>query len=271
MAYSQDVLTRIFNVQWGGVYVVIVARDYNYAVSNSDSVTVLDTRSEFLGGTGFPTMSGTLVECGSSAVDDFITLPTMPTHPLGLEGIYVFVCPHTDEVKNNWYDYVKSQFDGDFSDDNGYPLRPFFWFARTWSGSKTTMNFKIRFERITSDPGAAKIAQAYPTSGDTDWPSSNGTIYYIQGWFVDAYRLDKDGVGAIYDGYIPEWKIDPVITFSTGADPVMGLKFGRDPPSLGAAFRGTSSRMQASSMDAWRPFGDVIPSTAASKLNPSLG
>jgi hypothetical protein len=232
--YHEDFFQRIINVNWGGmVYVIISAAGYNYAVPNPNlaGVKIIDTWSDYLGGGGggeslIPPVSSTLIECGSNAGDNFVALLTLPTDLLGLADIFVYACPHTDEVKTTWHDYVLSQYDGDFQDANGYPLGPFFWFAHTWAGDEVTMGFKVR-----SDSGANKIAQAYPISGDSVWSSSD--TLYITGWEAIAYRLDKDGTGPIYSA---AWmNTDDVLTSAKSGPINLGLKFGKDPPQIGAA------------------------------------
>ena len=230
-------INHVVNVQWGGsVYVIIHATNNDYASSNPDveSVKVLETQSKTYG-EGAEPASGTLIESPMTAGEDFITLHPTSSNPIGVENIYVFVCPKVDEVKDNWFDYVKSLYEGDFSDDHGLPLRPFLWITHSISGSPNVMNFKIRYENhlITPpDPDSDikdMMVQAYPTSGNNTWPYEG---YVITGWEVIAYRLDKDGTGDIYTGQQDLWMTDNIVTFPGPTPPFKGLKFGTDPPKI---------------------------------------
>ena len=148
MGLQQHFIEQIVNVQWGGnYYVIIAASNLDYAVSNSEDVKILATRSEFVSSGPFAEpVSGTLIDSSGNAGDDFVTLFTTSSNPIGLENIYVFVCPKTEDVKINWFDYVFAYSTEGFLDSNGFPFGPFFWIAHTWSGIPNEMKFKIRVD-----------------------------------------------------------------------------------------------------------------------------
>ena len=230
MAVQLDHLTRIANVQWGtgDCYVIIAATNNDFARSNGGKVKVLETRSVFVGeGEGVEPVSGTLIESPRNAGARFITLNPTSNNPLGVEEIYVYVCPKTTQVKNSWFNYVLRSP----TDDDGLPLGPFLWIAKTISGSANVMDFKIR---VTGDgENEAKMVQAYPTSGNNSWPYGSGWTYIITGWQAVAYRLDKNGTGPTYEpsaGWFPA----NVVEFEGPGPihPVKGLKFGADPIAI---------------------------------------
>jgi hypothetical protein len=228
MAVQLDHLTRIVNVQWGsGYYVIIAATNNDFATSNGGNVKVLETRSVFIGGgEGVEPVSGTLIESPGNAGDRFVTLNPTSSNILGLEQIFVFVCPKTSQVKNAWFDYVLSPYDGTILD------RPFLWIAFTMSGSPNVMDFKIRV--TGGGENEASIVQAYPTSGNNTWPFGNdNSSYVITGWIAGPYRLDKNGTGTIYPAD-DAWFPDNVVEFVPPAPEfnLKGLKFGKDPAAI---------------------------------------
>jgi hypothetical protein len=242
---AHDFLTDIINVHWGGkdVYIIIGATNNDYAQSNLASVKVLDQRSEFLAAGDFEPVSGTLIESPDDAGENVIRLNTTSHSPVGVQNIWVFVCPKTDEVKDSWFDYVLAMFGGGAGlvDANGWPKGPYLWIAHTVTGSPTEMNFTIRNEsHLLIPPPVGEeykdvMVQAYPTSGNSTWPfAPGGVTYVITGWNVMVYRLDKEGTGQIYSGGAQAaWATDDVLSFlGSSFAPFKGLKFGIDPPKI---------------------------------------
>jgi hypothetical protein len=232
--YSQDVLTRIYNVQWGAVYVVITGAKSDYAFSDMDGVSILETKrgpgpqSEF--------MTGTLIECSTSAGERFATLDSKLVGGPGGEGggegstlIAVMVYPKTDEVRARWWDYATA-----YQGVNDGTLGPFRWLASFRAFNPCRVNFKIKNKPHLTQPAEVGdvIVQAYPISGAHQGLGGQSESVVVEGFSISSYRTDTTGAGPIY-ACPPEWRVD-VVQLDDGVAVASGLRFGKDPPLIGS-------------------------------------
>ncbi len=201
--YRLDPYQNIVNIQFvQKVYVVIVAANGDYAEANADGVDIIERRSFTFAGEIF-SLSGTLIECQANIGDNFLKISTsIDQSPRGPEAIYCFVCPKTDEIKDNWFDLFVRAIPAGNVDRYGLPLAPFLWVLYPINvGRPLTMNFTLDFvPHLTSPvPGAVnRMVQMYPINGANVWTGAGSPGTVTVGYSILAYRTDKKGTGQIY-------------------------------------------------------------------------
>jgi len=236
--YSTGIFETITNVHFGlKVYVIIVAGHNAFAVPTSDTARVV-AQTLSSGGdndvqpsTGVP-FSMTLLECDANVGDNMCELRstyfnggTGAPDSGSVDYVFGFVCPHVDEVLQNWTTYA-SKF---LLAQGQVPPFPHLWtLGVMFFGSPAVLRWKIRNVK-----GAADIrVQLYPMTGATSWAEGNlaGDAQTL-GWFCYSYRLNKSGGGATFT-MPPGWRIAPILVF-VGQPPSLGIPFGTDPPPAG--------------------------------------
>lgn len=236
--YSQDVLTRIYNVQWGGIYVVIIGAKSDYAVSSMDGVSILEKNQ----GPGPQSLfrTGTLIECPANAGEGFATLnSTLVGGPGGESGvgegsalIAVMVYPKTEEVRTSWWNYAKAYQGVDSTGDALLDAGPFLWIAEFRAYNPCLVNFKIKTEPHLTTPAEVgdTIVQAYPISGAHTGLGGQLETVVVTGFSIPMYRTDTTGIGQVYRSP-PSWSGD-VVTVDDGQAVSLGLLFGTNPPLI---------------------------------------
>lgn len=230
--YRLDPYQNIINVNFGlRVYVVVMASHGDYASPNSEKVKVIEQRSDpsVQNPTDGSPISAVLIECSADAGDNFLQLQTSLSSSVSgpTEFVIWYVCPKTEEVKNNWFEmFVASRFRDGIEISTG----PFLWRSGTMSmWMPALVRFKIRYAPHLAAPGSApnKMVQMYAMTGANS-VGDNVT----SGWSVLVYRLDKKGTGALFKSP-PEWATDVVEAFGD-VSATGGLLFGKDPTLIAA-------------------------------------
>jgi hypothetical protein len=260
MPYSQDVLTNIFNVQWGAGDVIVVFMEISPFDPQLDFDLKLpgsDAKATFLSSWTTPTYSTDPAPLKNSAysvsanVGEFLE-SIAPAPPEGLDfngaqlGVFVFAALDTDPAgglaratagtKLIAPLFIVNALNADLTSEIAPPgLR---WGIETGvMATEVTMTWKMRFgEHRAAEPPPPPpngMVQCYPLVSSHAGYLGDIAVTY-SGYYLLAYRLDVDGTGDVYSEFAnpSEWNVP--VTDSSDPDGGNGIPFGDPPPLISA-------------------------------------
>jgi hypothetical protein len=259
--YSQDVLTRIINVQWGGevivVFVDVSAFDDAPAAGHEpieDKATFLSSWRTPYQEAGFQPGYQSTAYSVSTGAGEFIKL-TAPIFSDGPIGFYndVFVFANDGNIDASLARAIAGTklimpaiYLIDHSEsDLPYEMAPpgLLWsveLGAMTSGFSTTWKMRNGQHRIIPGDGDGTLPpnnmiQCYPLCDPFSGPFGGEMVIY-SGYTIYAYRLDANGTDTVYGELLPEdgsQNIDPAWSQSivSGFPSFRGIPF-QDPPPL---------------------------------------
>lgn len=264
MPYSQDALTRVFNVSWGGDAIVVFMETSPWNPQPVYGLSPLGEAATFLDIWQTPTygkdpapLKNSAYRVKANATDEFLR-STAPSPPEDINGTWLSVLVFAggmglaDVIQATKLMapalYILNAANADLPSEVAPP--GLLWGITTGTMVPgVTMDWKLTFNEHRDDgnspsPLPNAMMQCYPViTSHSGYGGGLGERVTYTGYFLIAYRLDRAGTGDVYSqspksteagaqNLPPEWNV--VIVTGVGATPLRGIPFGDPPPLISA-------------------------------------